>query len=1617
MRLRPNNMALSFALVCLIVIAPLGAVWAGGTIEAQPDGGDEDAEQAGASFTHGSSDLDMMNDDHDYIAETHDSAAIRFKGIAIPQGATIDSAYITFTSRYDNNDTDDPTSLIIYGQKAQNPWDFDDSSVADDDIASRDKTTVSVAWDNVESWTAGNEYNTPDLSAVVQEIVNYNGAGTDADPFWNAGGSMVFIIEGNPGGERVAWSYDGDGDAPVLHIEWSGNVDAKNVADGDDDAEEEPDGDVYLPSGDLDLNCDGYETIGLRFQNMQVPKGVVITRAFIQFEADVDESGTASTVIFGEDTDNAAIFTSTDNDVSSRTKTSASITWDNIPDWTEGGRYVTPDLSSIVQEIVGRSGWNPGQAMAFVLTNGSGARRAVSYDGYDSNTQTPPLLHVEWSSDPVPYISVDQTNIGASSFVGSNPASQTLTITNSGSADLTYAASESATWLTLSPTGSRTVTSGSTDTLTLNFFTSALATGTYSTTISITDANAPNSPYEVTVSVTIIELPPGASCGHVPVYTENLVSPAILILMDTSGSMGYTMPVTDPDDDPTTPDLSAIVQEIIGIEDWAQGDPMAFIFTGSGVRAAVSYDQNSGSAPLLHIEYTDGGVPDNTFDVRVSSSSDDAEEGSSATYLPSTDLEINQDGYIAMGLRFQNVDIPKTATITDAYIQFVPNQADTSAATWTIDGEASGDSATFDTDNDEITGRTRTTASVSWTLGDWNTATWQKRITIAKEAMSDLVKDRGVSWGFGTWTGSYSSSYDYTKVHVGCKLHTDDHQTDLQNAISSASEGGNTPLTPQLLAAEKYFLGNKKDDDGAGDYFDTTIDCQPLFLMTVTDGEGNTGTSGDNWKTQTTSLLNNGVTPVAVGFGIDQASAYQLYDIAEISNNLGGASDADYIYALHNEASGTGVPFLANNKQELVEALAGITESVKAAVFNGSAPAPTTSADLGDTVLVAHFDATDWSGDLEAVVQASDGDWDAVSWTASDVLPGTRKVFTVDPSDHASVISYADGTLTGDNYAIWDSGTTCGSSDKEIGDIINSTPIVVGTPSYYYNFDNYTTWKNSTDRDSMVYIGANDGALHAFKLADGSEKWAFVPEAVHDKLEMATDATYDMCSDDYCHQYFVDGSPQAADIFDGTDWKTIIVTGLGEGGDAYFALDVTSGEPFDHSTDPAEFLWEYADSELGETWTAASIARVRDGSDEEWGVFFGSGYSTTDQTNKQAYLYGIVADSAAEMWNDGSSDTDRILISPSGATGTLEFYSKVADFTAGEVVTGSSSGAYGTITTVNSDSLTLQDIFGTFIEDETISDPSGGAALVYAPLEGAKLDDALASPLVVDLDADDISDQIYVGNLYGIMYRVRNIGKGETPTVSKLLNFSPVKTSNDDTPIRAQAAFAYQAAADNIWVYFGTGRYETQADKTTMTQQYFFGLKDSLTSTDEYTYKVGTGLQLSGSDLVTLDAEYVTDDTTGTEVRIITGDNPSGDSWAVRLDNSSSGIGGSERVIVKPLVAGGIVFFTTFIPDQNICAGNGDTWVYALNYATGEAPSDPVFDLNEDGVVDDQDKAVDSEGNVYNVAAVSVGAGQGSNPVLYKKTLFITTTGEGLEGLQVDVGDINVQLGAWKEKF
>ena len=174
----------------------------------------------------------------------------------------------------------------------------------------------------------------------------------------------------------------------------------RRVVAGSDDAEESASGGMSLTSSDLELVYDGSnQRVGMRFTSVAVPRGATITRAYLQFEADETQSELTNLAIQGQAADNAAVFGSASGNISTRPRTVASVAW-SPPAWglvsEAGPNQRTPELATVVQEIVNRTGWASGNALALIIT-GTGHRTARAYEGKPTAT---PLLHIEYDNGP-----------------------------------------------------------------------------------------------------------------------------------------------------------------------------------------------------------------------------------------------------------------------------------------------------------------------------------------------------------------------------------------------------------------------------------------------------------------------------------------------------------------------------------------------------------------------------------------------------------------------------------------------------------------------------------------------------------------------------------------------------------------------------------------------------------------------------------------------------------------------------------------------------------------------------------------------------------------------------------------------------------------------------------------------------------------------------------------------------------------------------------------------------------------------------------------------------------------------------------------------------------------
>ncbi len=196
------------------------------------------------------------------------------------------------------------------------------------------------------------------------------------------------------------------------------------IQGGDDDVEETQNGVIYNSSSDLEMVYDSYDfvsgtpnafqTIGLRFQNVNVPKGAKIDSAYIQFRSDETDSDSAFYLITAEDADNSAVFEDSPNaNVTARTKVPYSVSW-TPPAWTSTGQSEaeqrTPQLDSLLQLVVNRPNWKQGNSVSFIikgtgatLTDQNAKRVADSYEG-----NNPPVLVYTYSYEVKSNVSTEE---------------------------------------------------------------------------------------------------------------------------------------------------------------------------------------------------------------------------------------------------------------------------------------------------------------------------------------------------------------------------------------------------------------------------------------------------------------------------------------------------------------------------------------------------------------------------------------------------------------------------------------------------------------------------------------------------------------------------------------------------------------------------------------------------------------------------------------------------------------------------------------------------------------------------------------------------------------------------------------------------------------------------------------------------------------------------------------------------------------------------------------------------------------------------------------------------------------------------------------------------------
>ena len=167
------------------------------------------------------------------------------------------------------------------------------------------------------------------------------------------------------------------------------------VEHDDDDAEEDAGGDPKLSNAKIELGQMSW--VGVRFLNVAIPQGATIDAAYLSFRAADGNSEDTDLRLYGEDSDNGLRFSTDEDNLSGRSRTTASVIWNNVATWSNNQYYNSPDISSILQEIVDRPGWSSGSAIVILIqsTDPDGKRLIVSHDGQHPHA---PLIHIEYST-------------------------------------------------------------------------------------------------------------------------------------------------------------------------------------------------------------------------------------------------------------------------------------------------------------------------------------------------------------------------------------------------------------------------------------------------------------------------------------------------------------------------------------------------------------------------------------------------------------------------------------------------------------------------------------------------------------------------------------------------------------------------------------------------------------------------------------------------------------------------------------------------------------------------------------------------------------------------------------------------------------------------------------------------------------------------------------------------------------------------------------------------------------------------------------------------------------------------------------------------------------------
>ena len=435
-------------------------------------------------------------------------------------------------------------------------------------------------------------------------------------------------------------------------------------------------GSLDVGSSDLELGTEAAnnvdpQLVGIRFNDIVIPKGALITRAYLQFQVDNTNKNTDPCNIWikAEANDNPLTF----NDqipfnISARPTLTDSVFWGILAgSWNaigqNGSDQRSADIAVLVQQLVNRSGWTSGNAMAFLLS-GSGLREAESFDGMPLGA---PKLIIEF----IPALNFS-TQIAAAEddleeWIAGPNQTKVVGSLDAGSSDLEL--------------GTEAANNVDPQLVGLRFVNLTIPKGSLIKSAKIQfqvdNTNKNTDPCNVWIKTQAASNPPSFD-ANIPFNISS--RPTSTDSVNWSIPAGSWNAIGQNGADQATSDLSQLVQAMVNRNDWNAGNAMVFLINGSGLRESESFDGLPSGAAKLIIDF----IPVTSTSFQVSAAEDDLEEwiaGPGQTKVVgqmdagSSDLELgteaanNVDPQI-VGVRFASVTLPQGAVINKAYLQF-----------------------------------------------------------------------------------------------------------------------------------------------------------------------------------------------------------------------------------------------------------------------------------------------------------------------------------------------------------------------------------------------------------------------------------------------------------------------------------------------------------------------------------------------------------------------------------------------------------------------------------------------------------------------------------------------------------------------------------------------------------------------------------------------------------------------------------------------------------------------------------------------------------------------------------------------------------------------------------